>query len=447
MFLDYYKLAEQPFGVSPDPRLLYLGSTHREALASLVYGTESDRGFLALIAEPGMGKTCLLYHYLNYLQDKARTAFVFRADCEPRDFIRYILLDLGIDISGMDLPTMHEVLNRLLLEEMQAGRRFVLVIDEAQNLEDKTLESIRLLSNFETPCIKLMLIVLAGQPQLANLLAKPSLAQLRQRIAMVIRLKPFDGDEVNSYIDHRLWVAGSSNASLFTFGARKLIAEYSRGIPRNINTVCFNAMSLGCALRRESIDREIISEVIADLDLAPLMEKNIIANQPESRIEPKCEAATLSDPSKIRSFSGSWIRMFALAGILLLTVASPAGQVRRGESRAGEEPTGAQTSIFTSSIPFRISDPAIPPIEPAHWLNVMPGQTPYRIHADKFNQYEAKVLEGIPSFSPWLRDLEHIQFGQTLRIPLTTITAITAQDTHRAIKQPSSALTARTGKQ
>ena len=139
--------------------------------------------------------------------------------------------------------------------------------------------------------------------------------------------------------------------------------------------------------------------------------------------------------------------MFALAGILLLTVASPAGQVRRGESRAGEEPTGAQTSIFTSSIPFRISDPEIPPIEPAHWLNVMPSQTPYRIHGDKFNQYDAKGLEGIPSFNPWLRDLEHIQFGQTLRIPLTTITAITAQDTHRAIKQLSSALTARTEKQ
>src|ERR1700676_311845 len=191
MFLDYYKLAEQPFGVTPDSRFLYLGPKHREALASLVYGTESNRGFLALIAKPGMGKTSLLYHYLSYLRDKARTAFVFRTDCDSREFIRHLLLDLGIDVAGMDLPGMHDALNRLLTEEMRAGRRFVLVIDEAQNLDEKVLESIRLLSHFETPCSKLMLIILAGQPQLANRLASPSLAQPPQLFLVGFHINPF----------------------------------------------------------------------------------------------------------------------------------------------------------------------------------------------------------------------------------------------------------------
>ena len=100
MVLDFYNLAEQPFGVTPDSRFLYLGPQHREALASLVYGTESNRGFLALIAKPGMGKTSLLYHYLGYLRDKARTAFVFRTDCDSREFIRHLLIDLGIDVTG-----------------------------------------------------------------------------------------------------------------------------------------------------------------------------------------------------------------------------------------------------------------------------------------------------------------------------------------------------------
>ena len=208
MFLEYYKLAEQPFGVTPDSRFLYLGPKHREALASLVYGTESNRGFLALIAKPGMGKTSLLYHYLSYLRDKARTAFIFRTDCDSREFIRHLLIDLGIDVAGMDLPAMHDSLNRLLTDEMRAGRRFVLVIDEAQNLDEKVLESVRLLSNFETPWVKLMQIVLAGQPQLADRLASPSMAQLRQRVSMVIRIEPFTNDDVNAYIDHRLWVAG-----------------------------------------------------------------------------------------------------------------------------------------------------------------------------------------------------------------------------------------------
>src|SRR5580698_7378359 len=273
MLLEYYKLAEQPFGVTPDSRFLYLGPKHREALASLVYGTESNRGFLALIAKPGMGKTSLLYHYLSHLRDKARTAFIFRTDCDSREFIRHLLIDLGIDVAGMDLPAMHDALNRLLNEEMKAGRRFVLVIDEAQNLDEKVLESIRLLSNFETPWTKLMQIVLAGQPQLADRLSRPSMAQLRQRISMVIRIEPLNPDEVNAYIDHRLYIAGGENTPIFTAGARKLIAEHSEGIPRNINNLCFNAMSLGCALKRKAIDRDIVQEVIADLDLEPLREK------------------------------------------------------------------------------------------------------------------------------------------------------------------------------
>src|SRR3984885_474636 len=118
MFLNYFKLTEEPFGVTPDPRFLFLGEQHREAMASLAYGTESNRGFLALIAKPGMGKTSLLYQYLDGLRGKARTAFVFRTDCDSREFIRHVLLDLGIDASGKDLAAMHESLNKFLVEEM-----------------------------------------------------------------------------------------------------------------------------------------------------------------------------------------------------------------------------------------------------------------------------------------------------------------------------------------
>jgi general secretion pathway protein A len=152
MFLEYYGLNEEPFGVTPDPRFLYLGPKHREAFASLLYGTEANRGFLALIAKPGMGKTSLLFQYLEHLRTKARTAFVFQTDCNSREFVRHVLIDLGLDAEGKDLAAMHEMLNQFLTEETRAGRRFILVIDEAQNLEEKVLESVRLLSNFETDC-------------------------------------------------------------------------------------------------------------------------------------------------------------------------------------------------------------------------------------------------------------------------------------------------------
>src|SRR6202171_6811563 len=115
MFLEHYGLIEEPFGVTPDPRFLYLGPKHREAFASLLNGTEANRGFLALIAKPGMGKTSLLFAYLEHLRNKARTAFVFQTDCDSREFVGHILIDLGLDASGKDLPAMHEMLNQLLM--------------------------------------------------------------------------------------------------------------------------------------------------------------------------------------------------------------------------------------------------------------------------------------------------------------------------------------------
>jgi general secretion pathway protein A len=271
MILEHYGLIEQPFGVTPDPRFLHLGPKHREAVASLLYGTESNRGFLALIAQPGMGKTSLLFQYLEYLRNRTRTAYIFHTDCDSRDFLRYLLTDLGVDTSGKDIAAMHEALNQILLEEMRAGRRFILVIDEAQNLREHVLESVRLLSNFETPWMKLMQIVLAGQPQLAERLARPAMAQLRQRISSVIRLEPFTQEETSAYINHRLWVAGYNGPDLFTPGARIAIGQYTGGIPRRINTLCFNAMSIAYAMDANKIDTKIIEEAASDVEIESLI--------------------------------------------------------------------------------------------------------------------------------------------------------------------------------
>ena len=173
MFLEFYGLHEQPFGVTPDPRFLYISSTHREALSSLYYGLETSRGFLTLIAPPGMGKTTLLFHLLERLRSTAHTAFLFQTQCDSRELFRYLLSDLGIDAGDQNLARMHEKLNEVLINDARAGKRFILVIDEAQNLEDSVLETVRLLSDFETPQAKLMQIVLAGQPQLADKLISP----------------------------------------------------------------------------------------------------------------------------------------------------------------------------------------------------------------------------------------------------------------------------------
>jgi type II secretory pathway predicted ATPase ExeA len=270
MFLDFYQLKEQPFGVTPDPHFLYLGVSHREALASLSYGVKMGRGLLALIAPPGMGKTTLLFRLLEHLRGTARTAFLFQTQCDSSGLLRYLLADLGVNACGNDFVTMHEQLNEQLLREAKVGRRFVLVIDEAQNLNDSVLETARLLTDFETPREKLLQIVFAGQPQLAEKLEQPELAQLRQRIAILGRLEPFGNTEISQYIDHRLHVAGYNAGPLFTPAAIARIAASSEGIPRNINNLCFNALSLGCALRRKQIDADLVGEAVSDLDMSSL---------------------------------------------------------------------------------------------------------------------------------------------------------------------------------
>lgn len=285
MFLKYYGLREQPFGVTPDPRYLYLGPGHREAMASLFYGIESNRGFLALIAKPGMGKTTLLFNLLERFRHTARTAFVFQTQCDSREFLRFLLFELGSDSRDTDFVRMHEEFNRMLLQEARAGRRFIVVVDEAQNLDPAVLETVRLLSDFETPRSKLMQIVLAGQPQLADKLASPALAQLRQRISTVSGLNPLNPREVSDLIDHRLRVAGYSGPSLFTPGARELLAELSEGIPRNINNYCFAALSLGCALRQKAIGSDIIREVANDFDWSHLTSQTSNQGRGMARLE------------------------------------------------------------------------------------------------------------------------------------------------------------------
>ena len=267
MFVDYYGLREQPFGVTPDPKFLYLGEGHREALAALFYGIESGRGFSALAAEPGMGKTSLLMRLLESMQESARTAFLFQTDGGSREFLHALLHDLGIVPRGKDLASTHEALNETLLAELNAGRRVIVVIDEAQNLSEKTLESIRLLSNFETPEAKLMHIVLAGQPKLSEKLAQPSLTQLRQRVSNVIQLKPFLSEETIDYIKHRLRTAGLKGQVPFSPEALLLIARASKGIPRNINNICFQGLSLGFATQTQTIGTNIVREVLADLEI------------------------------------------------------------------------------------------------------------------------------------------------------------------------------------
>ncbi len=267
MFLDFYRLHQQPFGVTPDPAFLYPSGTHCEALDALTDGILEGRGFLTLIAEPGMGKTTLLYQVLEGLRGTARAAFLFQTQCNSREFFQYLLNELGVDSTGMGLVAMHNKLNEMLFAEMLAGKRFVLIVDEAQNLDDSVLETIRLLSNFETSHTKLLQIVLAGQFQLAEKLGQKRQAQLLQRIAVLKRLDALSPEETAGYIRHRLKVAGHCGEALFEPEALALVAERSQGVPRNINKICFDALLEAHAQGCHTVSRDIVEKANRNLDV------------------------------------------------------------------------------------------------------------------------------------------------------------------------------------
>jgi len=280
MFLDFYGLKEQPFGVTPGPRFIYPSRSHSKAFNSLSCGIEAGCGFLALIAKPGMGKTTLVFQLLKQLEQTSRAIFLFQTQCDSRELLRYLLSGLGLDAAGQDIVTMHERLNQFLARELLAGRRFVLIIDECHNLDNSVLETVRLLSDFETPSAKLMQILLVGQTQLADKLSRPSLTQLRQRISILSRLEPLTRAETVGYIEHRLQVAGYRGGALFTTGALERILAHSEGIPRNVNNLCFNALLVGYAAGRKQIDSAVVDQVLADLDMNPLERSCLVTQEP-----------------------------------------------------------------------------------------------------------------------------------------------------------------------
>jgi general secretion pathway protein A len=304
MYLNYFGLREQPFGVTPDPRFLYLSAAHREAFSSLYYGIEANRGFLGLIAKPGMGKTTILFHLLEKFRSTARTAFLFQTQCNSREFMRYLLAELGYEGESQDFVRLHEEFNRRLLQEARAGNRLIVVIDEAQNLDASVLETVRLLSDFETPRAKLMHIILAGQPELADKLASPGLAQLRQRVSIVHGLEPLPAWEIKSYIEHRMKIAGYEGEPLFTPDAYEALSDFTEGIPRNVNNFCFNALSLAYGLQKKMVDLDIVKEVISDLDISKLTTtkgRTKVVPEPEPEPEPvHAPAHPVSGPATVK---------------------------------------------------------------------------------------------------------------------------------------------------
>jgi general secretion pathway protein A len=267
MYCNFFGFSEKPFNITPDPKFLYLTPGRQEILASLTYGIRERRGFITMVGEVGTGKTTLLNAVLDRLDEKTKVAYIFNTDVTFDQMLAMALVDLGIANSN-ETPSKVEAVIRLgefAIKQLAGGGNVVLIVDEAQNLDRRSMEGLRLLSNLQTRKHKLIQIVLSGQPELDAKLRRPELHQLAQRISLRRYINPLSEKETYDYIQHRLSVADYSGPTLFHRKARQMIWEYSAGVPRKINMLCDNALLIAYALRKKRIKASIVEEAITDL--------------------------------------------------------------------------------------------------------------------------------------------------------------------------------------
>ena len=242
MYASYFGLTDKPFAITPDPRFLFLSARHTEALAHLLYGVTESGGFIQLTGEVGTGKTTLVRTLLEKLPDNVDAALIINPRVSVLEFLRSICRELDIDWKQNQTPQdLIDALNAHLLKAHEKSRRVVLIVDEAQGLSAEVLEQVRLLTNLETREQKLLQIILVGQPELRELLARTELRQLAQRITGRYHLTPLSASESHAYVNHRLTVSGAM-APIFTGSALRSLQRISGGIPRLINIICDRAL-------------------------------------------------------------------------------------------------------------------------------------------------------------------------------------------------------------
>jgi general secretion pathway protein A len=378
MYESFFGFNEKPFNITPDPKYLYLSDQHQEAIAHLRYGIEQRGGFVVITGEVGTGKTTLCRHLLNNMDDRTEGAIIFNPNLSEVELLKAINSDFGIDSSAATKKELIDELNRFLLEERLRGKNMVLMIDEAQNLLPAVLEQVRMLSNIETEKEKLIQIILIGQPQLKELLARPELEQLNQRVTARYHLSSLNRKETCKYIQHRLDVACNGRNVAFERGAMKSAYKYSKGTPRLINVVCDRAL-LGAftAGKKSPIPNKIMKQAIREV------------------AGPK-----LSMFNKL-SLERTAVRLFLLPfAITLAAIVSWIGLTAVGGLRSPQELIG-NTEIIPDTPPEQVamSTPATPPapIEPEAFAagTVEPPSAQAAAPAPPYTPEDKKNLVGV----------------------------------------------------
>lgn len=298
MYQGFYGLKENPFRLSPDPSFICMTDQHQEALSGLIYSVCTRPGLTVLVGEAGTGKTTLLYALLGLLEKRGFiTAICTNPTLTRQEFYDLVVMKFGVECASLLKSRQLAALEDRLRRNRTDGRPSVLIIDEAQRLSTELLEEVRLLLNLETPREKLLEIIVAGQPELSDILRRPELRQLKQRVSCVCRLRPLNLEELKEYLHHRVTRAGLPTQSLFSGEIMQLIFEYTEGIPRLVNSLCDSALQTGFALRSHQVTRAILEEAGKDLDLLRKAPVPLEAPLPAEVTVPPSEALLVTPSS------------------------------------------------------------------------------------------------------------------------------------------------------
>ena len=260
-YMTFYGFSEDPFAITPDPKFFFPSESHKEALASLLYGISRKKGFIVILGEAGIGKTTLIHHLTSQLDDKVKTILFPKSDLPFHQILKEMLLKLKLPLGLETKGSMIHELYHHLIQCLERNETATVIIDEAENIGLDVIEEVRLLANLETSTSKLLQIVLVGEQGLRDKLRSEVIRQIKQRVVVSCRINPLTEEESMRYIDHRMKIAGGDGSELFTDEALSLICRHAKGIPLALNILCYNALSVGYCLSQKRVSPAMVRKI------------------------------------------------------------------------------------------------------------------------------------------------------------------------------------------
>ena len=429
MYQNFYHLRKEPFHITPDPEFLFLSPSHKQALGSIIYGVRNKKGFIVITGEVGVGKTTILRSYLEGVaKQKTKIIYIFNSNVTFKNLLKTIYKELGLDAKTGDVVEMLNDLYQVLMEEYKQGNTVLLIVDEAQNMPIETLENLRMLSNLETSKDKLLQIVLIGQYEFEEILNLYELRQLKQRIVIRSTIIPFNEQESRAYIKHRLAKAALNTSPVFTQGALKRIVKGAKGIPRNLNILCDNALITGFGYKTKPVNTKIVNEVITDFngEEKPSLLKWVI---PPAALLIfivglfliySYKGLILSRTEEFISlYKGVFISKVENPGPSRTTVGDPIKEeikpsVDKPEISQTERSTPAKEKIEPSEEkavpePSKTSSPII--------RTVKKGDNLFSLTKKVYGHADDKLVAMVQRNNPWIRDIDNLPVGVEIQFP------------------------------